>query len=64
MGVICADPDQGRGHLAGIQNYDDTDFVYKVSTASPTSGAPWAGKTSKRRKATMAGNASRSSIAD
>ena len=35
MGVICSDPDQGREHLENSQSYDDTDFVYKVSTKIP-----------------------------
>ncbi len=35
MGIICSDLDQGHAHLKSVQNYDDTDFVYKVSTKAP-----------------------------
>lgn len=40
MGVLCADPDQGRAHLAAAASYDDTDFVYKVSTKAPYKWGP------------------------
>lgn len=32
MGVICDDPEAGKAALAGSSRYDDTDFVYHVST--------------------------------
>lgn len=35
MGVICDDVDQGRAHLQSAARYDDTDFVYKVTTKAP-----------------------------
>jgi carbamoyl-phosphate synthase small subunit len=35
MGVICDDPDQGRDHLNAVQSYDESDFVYQVSTKVP-----------------------------
>lgn len=35
MGVICDDVDQGRSHLESATRYDDTDFVYKVTTKAP-----------------------------
>lgn len=35
MGVIADDPDAGRAHLAAATKYDDTDFVYKVTTRAP-----------------------------
>ncbi|MFI5386010.1 MAG: glutamine-hydrolyzing carbamoyl-phosphate synthase small subunit [Fimbriimonadales bacterium] len=40
MGVICSDPDQGRSLLASAINYDDADFVYKVSTKAPYKWGP------------------------
>ena len=35
MGVVCGDIEQGQAHLAQAQSYDETDFVYKVSTKAP-----------------------------
>ena len=35
MGAICDDLDAGRAALAAAAGYDDTDFVYQVSTAEP-----------------------------
>lgn len=35
MGVICDDVDQGRAALAAAKGYDDTDFVFDVTTNSP-----------------------------
>lgn len=40
MGVICGDPGQGLEHVAKAASYDETDFVYKVSTAGPYKWGP------------------------
>ncbi len=40
MGVICSDPDGGRAHLESAASYDDTDFVYKVTTSAPYKWGP------------------------
>lgn len=43
MGAICDDLDQGRDHLARAASYNETDFVYHVSTKAPYKWGP-AGK--------------------
>jgi carbamoyl-phosphate synthase small subunit len=35
MGCICDDLEVGRAHLANVQTYDDTDFVFDVTTQAP-----------------------------
>ncbi|MDR3687821.1 MAG: glutamine-hydrolyzing carbamoyl-phosphate synthase small subunit [Fimbriimonas sp.] len=35
MGCICDDMEAGKARLASVQGYDDTDFVYDVTTAGP-----------------------------
>ncbi len=45
MGVICDDLESGRAKLASTAAYDDSDFVYSVTTAEPYRWGP-AGKES------------------
>ena len=40
MGVICNELDQGREHLTKAQSYDESDFVYRVSTKAPYKWGP------------------------
>lgn len=40
MGVICDDLDAGRAALAATAAYDDTDFVYRVTTEHPYAWGP------------------------
>jgi carbamoyl-phosphate synthase small subunit len=40
MGAICDDPDKGREHLAQAKTYDESDFVYRVSTKAPYKWGP------------------------
>lgn len=35
MGVICDDPEAGKAKLGSASRYDDTDFVFHVSTKEP-----------------------------
>ena len=35
MGCICDDLEVGKARLEGVQNYDETDFVYDVTTSDP-----------------------------
>ena len=40
MGVICDDPVEGKKVLESAQGYDDTDFVYSVTTDKPYKWGP------------------------
>ncbi|HLK15376.1 MAG TPA: glutamine-hydrolyzing carbamoyl-phosphate synthase small subunit [Fimbriimonadaceae bacterium] len=40
MGVVCDDLDRGRSVLNSTAAYDDTDFVYSVTTAEPYKWGP------------------------